>query len=247
MCKVLVFLVALTVPFICGAVDVGDDVIVRDVQHGIEILNEKCKNVSGVDVERNERIYLELENCTNHVLVNLNLLRASIASIFHNFDPNSTFTFSDRQKTDLVALSQKHCSKPDDLIRCRLLVMPIFRECKESKESKESFMLETIFIEIFQRSNHFLCKNESMASFIGEKVIECGLGKLAEITNCFNEASRRAYTKLDATTVCKSIEMLRLCIVPIFEQCELSPTAGTIAKSLFTDLQTQTSCANALV
>jgi len=223
------------VPFYCGAV------IVRDAPREIKMFEENCKNVAGVDLERNERIYLELANCTNNAIVNFDLLSRATVSILSNFNPNSNFTISDRQKTDLVALTQKYCPKMDDDVRCRGLMMPIYSECF----SKERFMFETVLTEILQRTKHFLCKNESMASFIDENVIECGMGKSTEIIECVKEARRAIDKKFDATTtVCKSIEMLRLCTVPIFEQCELSQTAGTIVNSWFTDLQTQTTCAN---
>lgn len=71
---------------------------------------EKCKNVSGitVDTNRNDRLFLEYENCTKTV-VNTMEVQQEMESIFPDFDRSNIehFNISQEQKLDLVTLSKK--------------------------------------------------------------------------------------------------------------------------------------------
>lgn len=73
------------------------------------VWTEKCKNVSGItiDIDRNDRIYLDYKNCTT--AINENDIRNDVMSIFPKFDLNKmdNFLISHQQKTDLVALSRR--------------------------------------------------------------------------------------------------------------------------------------------
>lgn len=99
----------LAVPIFCGAIDGSTDKTAIQII-AEDMWREKCKNVSGIEVDfdRNDRLHLAFSNCKENAVDN-DQLRQDIVPIFPNlnFDSIPNFTLSDRQKADIVAVTQK--------------------------------------------------------------------------------------------------------------------------------------------
>lgn len=97
-------------PCFCGVIDGGSKKKTAFQRIVDDMWKEKCKNVSGVEVdfERNDRLHSEFKDCRRNA-IDENQLRQDVASLFPNFNFNSVsnFTLSDRQKMDLIAVNRK--------------------------------------------------------------------------------------------------------------------------------------------
>lgn len=99
-------------PTFCGAIDGRTrKACFLDFNKDIvdDMWKERCKNVSGVEVdfERNDRLHLEFQNCVRNA-INYNQAYEDIIAIVPNENPFTNYTISDRQKGDLVAFAQKY-------------------------------------------------------------------------------------------------------------------------------------------
>lgn len=99
-------------PILCGIIEGGKNKLAVEIAME-NLWKEKCKNVSGIDVdlERNNRLYQERESCKNAAIDAIQL-QQDIATVFPNLtfydsDSISSFTFSDKHKTNLIAMTGK--------------------------------------------------------------------------------------------------------------------------------------------
>lgn len=79
----------------------------------------------------------------------------------------------------------RYCPKVNAFLTCSDIKSPIQNECFDAEELKGPKVTR----EINQRLNDFFCKNgsESLIRFIDGKIIECGMERSSELTECYHE------------------------------------------------------------
>ncbi|KAG4068447.1 hypothetical protein HA402_004787 [Bradysia odoriphaga] len=247
MWKVMCAVAILAVPTSCGPIE-GTQKKTAFQKIMENVWSEKCRNVSGVTVDfsRNEKLYADYTNCTA-TAVNKNDLRKDIASIFPelNLSKMKDFVFSNQQKIDLVAMTRKYCPKVDAFLGCKDILCPIHSECYDDEEMNGQRAERALY----QTLNNYFCRNESdeMKRLFDGKVMECAMEKKDEVLECYHVYAL-SFLNMNMTAsifsmlpksdhLRRSIESLGQCLLPLFDECPFSQSAGDMVSSLFREIQ----------
>jgi len=218
--------VIFAVPIICESDT--EEILEPDLY---DSFTQRCSNTTvlrqnGTDHGIRYQIYKEcIEN-----KVDLIQLKRDIGIIIQSFREvlNKGSTYTDQQKSFLIASSRKYCPNLTNIVRS--CDNDIYKQCFAAAADALRSVL------------NFFCENDSeqVIKFTSGNVIECFLLKINELRICYNLSKIRSTITLNpyqgmpiAFKFSNSIERLRKCAVPLFEQCE-SATPSTLVKSLFT-------------